>query len=91
MKKLMIVLSLAYFASCSNPEDRATGNPDSTRFNSDENKVTNSRPGPTDPNGQSDVANPDTSISPSTSKQNANSNTSGTNRSYGNPRDSAQH
>jgi hypothetical protein len=91
MKRILAMVVLTYFASCSNPEDRATGNPDGTRFNADENKVTNSRPGPTDPNSQSDAAGPDTSNIPSSSKQNVHSNTSGTNRSYGNPRDSAKH
>lgn len=77
--------------SCSNPEDRATGNGDSSRFNSDDKKVLNSRPGPTDPNSQSDVEKPDTSNIPSTSKQNSNSTTQGTNRSYGTSGDSARH
>ena len=86
---LLGVLITAF--SCNNPEDRATGNPDSTRFNSDENKVLNSRPGPTDPNSQSDVAKPDTSNIPSTSKENSHSDTKGTNRSYGTKGDSARH
>ena len=54
--------ALIYVVSCSNPEDRATGNPDSTKFNSDEKKTLNTNPGPTTPN-QSDVAKPDTSVS----------------------------
>ena len=84
MKKLMLFCLIMYTVSCANPEDHATGNPDFSSFNSDEEKVLNSRPGPTDPNGQSDVANPDTSASPSTMQQNANSKTTGTNRAYGN-------
>lgn len=80
-----------YSASCTNPEDKATGNPDSTNFNSDDNKVLNSRPGPTDPGSQSDVSNPDTSVSPATSDTNSNSSTRGTNRSYGTGKDSSHH
>ena len=83
----MLLFLLITIFSCSNPEDRATGNPDSTSFNSDESKVLNSRPGPTDPNSQNDAAKPDTSSSPSTSKENSNSNTKGTNRSYGTEKD----
>lgn len=90
MKRLMLLGLLIYGASCSNPEDRATGNPDSSNFNSDENKVLNSRPGPTDPNSQTDVEKPDTSVSPATSNKNSNSNTQGTNRSYGTGKDSSQ-
>lgn len=88
MKKLMLGM-IFYAASCSNPEDRATGNPDSTTFNSDENKVLNSRPGPTDPNSQTDAEKPDTSASPATSIENTNSKTQGTNRSYGAGQDSS--
>ena len=33
MKKLMLLALLVYATSCSNPEDRATGDPDSTSFN----------------------------------------------------------
>ncbi len=90
MKKLILLSSLIYFVSCSNPEDRATGNPDSSSFNNDEEKVLNSRPGPTDPNSQTDVEKPDTSASPATSQQNTNSDTKGTNRSYGAGRDSSK-
>lgn len=90
MKKLMLLALLIYGVSCSNPEDRATGNPDGSRFNADEEKVLNSRPGPTDPNSQTDVANPDTSASPATSKGNVNSAARGTNRSYGAGRDSSK-
>lgn len=91
MKRLMLLTLLIYGVSCSNPEDRATGNPDGERFNSDENKVTNSRPGPTDPNSQSDVEKPDTSNIPALSDTNARSKTLGTNRSYGTARDSTKH
>lgn len=90
MKKLILLALLIYGVSCSNPEDRATGNPDGSSFNSDDEKVLNSRPGPTDPNSQTDVENPDTSASPSTSKENVNSATRGTNRSYGGGRDSSK-
>lgn len=90
MKRLMLLALLIYGVSCSNPEDRATGNPDSTSFNKDEKKVLNSRPGPTDPNSQSAVETPDTSASPATSKENANSTTKGTNRSYGAKRDTSK-
>lgn len=90
MKKLMLLALLIYGISCSNPEDRATGNPDGSRFNADEEKVLNSRPGPTDPSSQTDVGNPDTSASPATSKENINSKTNGTNRSYGAGGDSSK-
>lgn len=78
----MLLALLIYGTSCSNPEDKATGNPDSTSFNNDNEKVLNSRPGPTDPNSQSNVEGPDTSAMPSTSKQNVKSSTQGTNRTY---------
>lgn len=91
MKRLMLLFVLIYAVSCSNPEDRATGNPDGKRFNADEKKVTNSKPGPTDPDGQSDVERPDTSNIPQTSKGNTNSSTLGTNRSYGTGSDSSKH
>lgn len=90
MKKLMLLALVLYNVSCSNPEDQATGNPDSSSFNTDEQKVLNSKPGPTDPNSQTDAEKPDTSASPATSKENANSGTKGTNRSYGAGKDSAK-
>ena len=90
MKKLMLLALLIYGISCSNPEDRATGNPDGSSFNTDQEKVLNSQPGPTDPNSQTDVADPDTSASPATSKENINSKTKGTNRSYYGGRDSSK-
>jgi len=83
MKKLLLLALLIYGTSCSNPEDQATGNADSSSFNTDEEKVLNSHPGPTDPNGQSDVAGPDTSSNPATIQQNSDSKTDGTNRAYG--------
>ena len=91
MKRLIVPAMIILSVSCSNPEDRATGNPDSKRFNSDEKKVTNSRPGPTDPESRSDVERPDTSEIPSTSSKNVNSATKGTNRSYGTTGDTARH
>lgn len=91
MKRLMLLTLLIYGVSCANPEDRATGNPDGKRFNADEKKVTNSRPGPTDPNSQSDVEKPDTSTIPALSDKNVRSKTLGTNRSYGTARDSSKH
>lgn len=90
MKKLLLLALVLYNVSCTNPEDRATGNPDSSSFNTDQEKVLNSKPGPTDPNSQTDVGNPDTSASPATSQQNANSDTKGTNRSYGAGGDSSK-
>ena len=90
MKKLLLLTLIMYGTSCSNPEDRATGNPDSTSFNQDNEKVLNSRPGPTDPNSQSGVEKPDTSASPGTSKENVNSPTQGTNRGYGAAKDSSK-
>lgn len=89
MRKLILPVLLISLFSCSNPEDRATGNPDGTRFNSDENKVLNSKPGANDPDGKSDVERPDTSTMTSSSSNGTNSKTSGTNRSYG--ADSAHH
>lgn len=87
----MLLSLLIYAASCTNPEDRATGAPDSTNFNANDKKVLNSRPGPTDPNSQTDAEKPDTSTIPSTSKENSHSVTKGTNRSYGTTGDSARH
>jgi hypothetical protein len=89
MKKILLLGLLIYGSSCANPEDRATGNPDSSSFNSDEEKVTNSMPGATDPNSLPGAA-PDSSSSPSTDKNNSNSKTDGTNRGYGGGRDSGR-
>lgn len=91
MKRFILPALLIFSVSCSNPEDRATGNPDSKRFSTDEKKVTNSRPGPTDPGSQSDVERPDTSNVPATSSKNVKSSTMGTNRSYGTTGDTATH
>lgn len=91
MKRLMVLTLLIYATSCSNPEDRATGNPDSKTFNSDGKKVLNSRPGPTDPNSQTDAEKSDTSAAPATSKENTQSATQGTNRSYGGGQDTGKH
>ena len=77
MKKLILLALLVYGVSCSNPEDRATGNPDSSSFNTDEKKNLNTA---TDFKSNTDI--PDTSASPATSKENTNSSTTGTNRSY---------
>lgn len=77
----MLLALLIYGTSCSNPEDKATGNPDSTSFNqsgNDKNLNTSSDK----PDNQSHANDSDTSSSPATSKRNADSGTSGTNRSY---------
>ena len=81
---LLAVLISAF--SCSNPEDRATGNPDSTSFNQDEKKNLNTA---TDFD-KKETDGPDTSTSPATSKENAKSTTEGTNRSYGAGPDSSK-
>lgn len=76
----MFLALLIYCTSCSNPEDKATGNPDSSSFNqsgNDKNLNTTD-----DLGNQSHADDNDTSSSPSTSKRNANSKTDGTNRSY---------
>ncbi len=85
MKKLLFLALLIYGISCSNPEDRATGNPDSTSFNSDEQKTLNTA---ADLKSNTDV--PDTSSSPATSQENINSKTTGTNRTYGAQGDSSK-
>jgi hypothetical protein len=77
MKKLMLVALLIYGVSCSNPEDQATGNPDSSSFNADENKEFNT---PADYQNLDGSA--DTSAAPALDKKNADSKTSGTNRPY---------
>lgn len=75
-----------YSVSCNNPEDKATGNPDSTSFNQDEKKNLNTA---TDfDKKETDRA--DTSRSPATSKENTQSKTEGTNRSYGTGQDSSK-
>src|SRR3954468_7724876 len=78
MKRLIALTLLIAAVSCSNPEDKATGNSDSKTFNKSEEKNLNTA-------GEFDkqqTDRPDTSASPSTSKENANSSTQGTNRSY---------
>lgn len=81
MKKLIVMAILMYVTSCANPEDRATGDADSTTFNQSGNE-TNLNNSNDDPQGQASANMSDTSSSPSTSKQNVNSATEGTNRSY---------
>jgi hypothetical protein len=89
MKKLLGLVILIYATSCSNPEDKATGNPDSTSFNQSSNDK-NLNTATDDPDNQSNVNNNDTSASPATSKENANSKKDGTNRSYKAGGDSSQ-
>ena len=79
MKKLMVLALIMYTVSCSNPEDHATGNPDSTSFNQSEGTNLNTA---TDLDKQATEM-PDTSAAPAIDKKNANSKTDGTNRSYG--------
>ena len=80
MKKFLVLALLIYAASCSNPEDKATGNPDSTSFNQSGNEKNLNTTD--DAGNQSHANNNDTSAAPSTSKQNVNSSTQGTNRTY---------
>lgn len=89
MKKMWLLAFLFFAISCANPEDRATGDPDSTSFNQsgNEKNLNNSND---DPNGLSQSMNNDTSSSPATMKENANNKTQGTNRSYKAGGDSAQ-
>lgn len=77
----MLLALLVYCTSCSNPEDKATGNADSTSFNQSGND-NNLNTATDKPGNQSHFENNDTSSSPATSKANANSKTDGTNRSY---------
>jgi hypothetical protein len=81
MKKILLLALLIYGTSCSNPEDKATGNPDSTSFNQSGNDK-NLNTANDDPGNQSHANNNDTSSSPATSRKNVNSSTQGTNRSY---------
>ncbi|GEO09612.1 hypothetical protein [Segetibacter aerophilus] len=81
MKKLIVLALLTYVTACTNPEDRATGDADSTSFNQSGNEK-NLNTASDDPENQSHANNNDTSAMPSTSKQNVNSPTEGTNRSY---------
>ena len=92
MKKLLLPALLIFAASCSNPEDRATGNPDSSRFNSDDKKVLNAGNGPLGNGGnKSDAKMPDTSVSHAASGKNADTSTKVANRSYGKERDALEH
>lgn len=86
MKKLLLIGLLFYGTSCTNPEDRATGDADSTTFNSNENEVLNTASDNNNPMSQM----PDSSVSPATSGKNASSSTNGTNRGYGTGRDSSR-
>jgi hypothetical protein len=86
MKKLMMPALIVFFVACANPEDRATGNEDSTRFNAQERNNLNTATELDNKNTEQG----DTSKSPATSKQNANSETSGTNRTYGGGEDSTR-
>jgi len=86
MKKLLMIGLLVYGVSCTNPEDRATGDADSTTFNSNtENRL--NTPATTD---NPSTATPDSSLSPSTNIDNSNSSTNGTNRGYRSGRDSGR-
>ena len=78
----MLLALLMYAVSCTNPEDHATGNADSSSFNTDGNEK-NMNTASDEIGNQSNTNNNDTSASPSTSKENANSKTDGTNRAYG--------
>ncbi len=90
MKKLMLLALLVYVTSCSAPEDKAEGSADSSSLNTTDNKKSLNTPG-TSVGNQSQAGNSDTSSSPSASKQNADSATKGTNRSYGKARDTTKH
>ena len=89
MKKLIVFALLIYMTSCSNPEDKATGNPDSTSFNKSGNDKNLNTPG-NEIGNQSKGSKQDTFSSPATMKENANSPTQGTNRSYKAGGDSAK-
>ena len=73
--------------ACQNPEDRATGDADSSTFNSNTENNLNTA---TDNIDNPTSAMPDSSSSPATSKENTNSTTNGTNRAYGAGRDSGR-
>jgi hypothetical protein len=79
MKKLMVLALLMYATSCVNPEDKATGNADSTAFNQTGNENNLNTASDKPDNHASDN---DTSSSPATMKENSNSATDGTNRGY---------
>ncbi|MDB5247712.1 MAG: hypothetical protein JWQ40_2106 [Segetibacter sp.] len=82
MKKLILAALLFHAASCSNPEDKATGDADSTSFNSSDASF-NSPPGGASDSQGSMAPGLDTSAAPAIDKKNADSKTDGTNRSYG--------
>ena len=86
MKKLLLIGLLIYGTSCTNPEDQATGNADSSTFNTNTENNLNT-PASTD---NPTTATPDSSLSPSTNIDNTNSSTNGTNRPYRSGRDSGQ-
>lgn len=88
MKKLMLLALVMYGVSCSNPEDNANGNHDSTRFNADPSKTLNTNPGPTSPDTASSTM-ADTSSYPGS--KSAASPKTGTNRAYGTKSDSTKH
>jgi hypothetical protein len=81
MKKLMLMALLMYCTSCASPEDKATGDADSTNFNQSGNNK-NLNTATDEPGNQSHANNNDTSASPATSKQNSNSGKEGAHRSY---------
>ncbi|MDQ6814701.1 MAG: hypothetical protein M3040_13250 [Bacteroidota bacterium] len=80
MKNLLMLALMIYCTSCAGPEDKATGNANSTMFNKSGNGQNLNAPAST--GNQSTTNNNDTSAIPSTSKQNVNSPTEGTNRPY---------
>lgn len=82
MKKLIALFVLFSAFSCQNPEDNATGNADSSSYNKTGNEANFNTAGGNDIGNQSNVNNNDTSMSPATSKQNADTRTDGTNRAY---------
>jgi hypothetical protein len=86
MKKLLMIGLLVYTASCTNPEDRATGDADSTTFNTNTENNLNTQASTDNPT----TATPDSSLSPSTDIDNSNSSTNGTNRGYRSGRDSGK-
>jgi len=86
MKKLIILTLIITAVCCNNPEDRATGNPESKNFNNEEKTQLNTAG---DYNHKS-TDRSDTSAAPATSKENVRSTTQGTNRSYGGGQDSGK-
>jgi hypothetical protein len=86
MKKFMVLALFMYLAACRSPEDKATGDPDSSNFNHQAKPNLNTA---TDFDKKS-TDSPDTSSAPASMKQNANSPTNGTNRGYGTGKDSGR-